>query len=343
MVFSHELVEEIKQMVDIDQLLSMLGFVPKHRSSKEIRGCCPIHHGDNPTAFRVNIERKTFACFSKGCHENGNDVITLVMKVFGYGFVDAVRYLASIAGVNVETFEVDPQKVEQREVRKYLSVEGKLEFYKSLSPSVPEDLARMYMLNRNDYYINRGFSEDILDYFEVGFAYDDFGTPRATIPIRDDTGRLISIVGRVTEERDDTEFMPKFKPMSEEFKFDKSKILYNMHLAKEAIKSTTSRSVIAVEGYSGVWNMVRHGFLNTVAVMGSMILEPQVYTLAKYCLTVYTMFDGDEAGRKGTVLSRKQLERGFKFNNLSVPEGKDPGDMNINEIKDSLINGGYYT
>jgi DNA primase len=338
MALSREIVDEIKDLVDIDALLSLIGFVPKYRNSKEIRGACPIHRGNNVTAFRFNIEKRTFACFTKGCQETGNDIVNLVMKCFGCDFMTAIKYLADLAGINLDLLEIDPAAVEKREIKRFMSIEEKMDFYNKLSSEVPEDMAKLFMLNRDNYYIDRGFSEEILDYFEVGKAYDAYGVSRATIPVRDDVCRLVGILGR----RTDCDDPPKFIPIDDSLTFDKSKILYNMCSAKSAIDSTAAKSVIIVEGFTDVWNLVRHGFLNTVAVMTARVLEPQVQILSKYCLTVCLMLDGDTAGQEGTVKSKKLLEQGFKVKVIPVPDGKDPGNMTINETQAALVSGGYY-
>lgn len=334
--FSKELLAEIKEVIDPDKVLSIIGFEPKTRSSKEVRGVCPIHKGDNKTAFRFVFDTKTFNCFSHGCHELGSDIFALIQASLGMSFMESVKFLADLAGIDLETYEIDPEVVEERERKKFLSKEEKIRLYKTLSPEIPEDLIKIYILNRNGYFSSRGFPLEILDYFEVGSARDDYGIERATIPVRDDECRLIGVTGRRVDSDDDPKYLPVGRP------FDKGKVIYNLCSAKEHIMSSLSRPVIIVEGFTDVWNMVRHGFLNTVSSMGVEVLEPQAYLLSKYCLTVYLMMDPDEAGRKGTLRSEKLLKNGFKVRKISIPDKKDPGDMTAEEIRSALIEGGYY-
>ena len=337
MEFSREAVNQIKDLVDPDKVLALVGFIPRSRSSREIRGPCPIHKGDNLTGFRFDIEKKTFSCFTRSCHDNGNDLVSLVMSTLGYNFLEAVKFLANIAGVDLDTYTIDPVVQSAREIKKYISTEEKLKRYKALSPDVPEDLVKLYMMNRTSFYKDRGFPEELLDYFEIGTAMDDYGTKRATIPIRDEQCRLVGFSGR---RLDNDEKIPKFIPVG--IPFEKSKVLYNLCSAKEAILSTTARAAILVEGYSDVWHMVRHGYRNTISPMGVEVMEPQVHLLSKYCLTLYLMLDPDSAGARATEKNYKILSKAFKVHKLYIPQQKDPDGLTAEEIREVLFNGGYF-
>src|ERR1041385_3320450 len=59
----------IKQAVSMEQILGHYGVKPK-RTGKELRGRCPIHHGNDPDSFHANIEKNAFHCFS--CQAKGN-------------------------------------------------------------------------------------------------------------------------------------------------------------------------------------------------------------------------------------------------------------------------------
>lgn len=92
-------IDFIKNNIDVKYLLHSLGFVSSHESSKELRGACPIHKGDNTTAFRFNKERNTWVCFTSKCHElNGQDIIGLVRSANNLSFMEAVNYLENLMG-----------------------------------------------------------------------------------------------------------------------------------------------------------------------------------------------------------------------------------------------------
>jgi hypothetical protein len=93
------MLERLKESLDARYLLEHLGFILSRETSKEIRGRCLLHGGDNNTSFRFNKETHTWVCFSHRCHETfGNDLIGLVKGCLGVDFVSAVNYLRSLAG-----------------------------------------------------------------------------------------------------------------------------------------------------------------------------------------------------------------------------------------------------
>ena len=326
-------VKHIKDIVDPELVLSLLGFKVWRQTLKELRGPCFLHRGANKSAFRFNLETKKFICFTKKCHENGNDLIQLVMMAKNVTFRESLKFLGELCGIDIDKDAPKTVDYETYERKKYISLQERLAASKELLPEVPEDLVKLYMLNRSDYYKKRGYDETILDYFEIGEAIDDFGIPRATIPIRDELGRLVSITGR----RVDSDDPPKFKHMAD---FKKSKVLYNLNNALEFINEDNEKSIILVEGYSSIWNAVRFGFRNIAAAMGAEVNMAQVNLIFKHCLTVFIMFDGDTAGRKGAKISEKILCNGVKTHIIDIPDGKDPSDLSYKEFRNLLTAGG---
>ena len=106
MKINPETIANIKLTVDPESVLNHLGFNIVKRGSKELRGPCKIHGGDNITGFRFNLESRTWCCYTRHCEGEGDrDLVGLVQKATGSSFVESVRFLADIAGVDLNNQE----------------------------------------------------------------------------------------------------------------------------------------------------------------------------------------------------------------------------------------------
>jgi superfamily II DNA/RNA helicase len=84
-----DLLDEIKERITIEDILAEQGIY-----LRKGRCCCPLHGGDNPSSF--SVRNGVFHCFA--CGDSG-DVISLVQKLNGMDFREAVRYLERKAGI----------------------------------------------------------------------------------------------------------------------------------------------------------------------------------------------------------------------------------------------------
>jgi DNA primase len=109
---TNETVKLIKSLIDPVTVYGLLGLNIHSQTSEEIRAKCPFHQGKNPTSFRFKKQTGNWICFSNGCHEGAGDIVGLVMKKLDLSFSDAVAYLASIVGVDLdeEGFGLDKEK-----------------------------------------------------------------------------------------------------------------------------------------------------------------------------------------------------------------------------------------
>ena len=88
----------------IDQLLSRTDivdvverYVPLKKAGRDYMACCPFHKEKSPS-FSVSQTKQFYHCFGCGAH---GTAITFMMEHAGYGFVDAVKELAQLAGMQV--------------------------------------------------------------------------------------------------------------------------------------------------------------------------------------------------------------------------------------------------
>jgi len=297
MTFSHndisfrDKMETLKLSIEPKYLIESLGFKIEKESSKELRCACIIHGGDNKTSFRFNIEKRTWICFSHHCHEtHGYDMISLVQAVLKVNFMEAIEYLQGMTSCDVNLY----QYKRNQEIGKFINSN------KPIQTLVSESNLKCYNGLRSGYFTKEGFSNETLDYFEVGGGYTDSnGVIRDVIPIRDDKGGLIAY-----SFRDIRNFIIDDKYINTP-NFEKNKVLYNLH---NVINRRINKPVIVVEGYKSVWKLYEYGIYNVVASMGSVVTDGQVNLLCKYALNgAIIAFDNDLPGVVGTLYSYKLL------------------------------------
>jgi len=307
----------LKTVVDPRYLVESLGFKIDRETSKEIRGECKIHGGDNKTAFRFNKESRTWVCFTRKCHEvHGYDIIGLIQAALGYNFLDAVRYLQDLVGdvgdLARQALDYEMRREKEEFINRYKP--------KKISDAiVTEECLRQFKPFRSNHFNSDGFSNETLDYFEVAGGYKDgYGYIRDIIPIRDADNDLVGYHLRDTR----TDVDDDYKYIHSRG-FDKENVLYNLNKAKEYGKTMP---LIVVEGEKSVWRMWEYGIPNVVACMGSSLTKGQANLLRSYALKgVIIMLDSDEAGMMGTVNAVKELKNDMDVLPIYITEVEENG------------------
>jgi len=322
-----ETIAQIKLMVDPEMVLDYLGFHIIRRTPKELRGACKVHGGDNPTAFRFNLESRSWCCYTRHCEgESDRDLVGLIQKATGQSFYESVKFLAELAGIDLNNQDQLSEEYlrlkQQQEMRKEI---------KQTQPSVPvtnfypEEIVEELITNRSKYFLDRGFPIEILDFYEIGGMTDSKGVHRETIPIRDEDGNLITVSARRTDSNED----PKYLLLKD---IRKEATLYNLHVAKNYVGD--DRTLILVEGFVDVWALVLLGVYNVVAAMGTDITPNQARLIWKYAENVIVMLDPDDAGREATGRVVKLLTKGALVNSIQLPDGKDPKYFTYSDINE---------
>lgn len=317
MKIEQETITRIKQVVEPESVLQHLGFHIIRRTSKELRGPCKVHGGDNPTAFRFNLETRTWCCYTRHCEgDSDRDLVGLVQKVQSTSFVESVTLLANLAGVDLNNQEQLSEELlklkKQQEIRKEIR-RSKSQI--PVTSTFPEEALEELLGRRSSYFTDRGFDIQLLDFYEVGGMVDSHGVHRDTIPIRDEDGNLVTISARRTDSDQD----PKYILLKNILK---EVTLYNLHVAKHYVG--LDRTLILVEGFVDVWSLCALGIYNVIAAMGTDITPNQARLIWKYAENVVIMLDPDNAGRDATDRVVKVLERGAYVSTVLLPEGKDP-------------------
>ncbi len=317
------------------------------RAGREWKGCCPFHDEKTPS-FYVNDQKQFYHCFGCGAH---GDAISWMVDQQGLQFMDAVKELAAMAGMEVPA--PDPVMARKAEARATLIdvTEAAQKFFVEALSGPTGGAAREYLQRR-------GFSPQIMAEFGFGWAPDDrqalpralpaFGEDmlegagmraaneqgerydrfrgRVMLPIQDACGRVIAFGGRILDKRDG---VAKYLNSPDTDLFDKGRTLYNLHRAAPAARQ--SGRVVVVEGYMDVIALAKSGIRDAVAPLCTALTEMQLELLWRMVEVPVLCFDGDAAGQRAAMRAiARALPMLAPMRSLGIvrlPAGLDPDDL----------------
>ncbi|HOK23313.1 MAG TPA: DNA primase [Candidatus Hydrothermia bacterium] len=329
-----EVIEKIRTSVPIVDIIG--NYVQLKKTGKAYRGLCPFHAEKTPS-FYVDPDKGLYHCF--GCGASGN-VFTFLMKKEGLTFAEAVRELAQIAGIKIET--------EARVSKEFLLMKEAQSFFQNALYATTEGKAALNYLNSRkisqeailsfglgyapgsglvNYLKNKGF--DFYTMLKVGIlkenqhgGYSEFFRHRLIFPILDHFGNVVAFGGRALDSSDE----PKYINTPETDFFKKGKILYGFYINRKEIKERGFP--VIVEGYFDVIALFMMGMKNGVAPMGTALTSDQATFISTQISKVKLFFDNDDAGMKATLRSIKVLlERGVLPYVVRIENAKDPAEM----------------
>lgn len=327
-----EKLDYLKNSVDPHYLLESLGVEVGNETPKEIRSTCPIHGGDNKTAFRFNKETRTWVCFTHKCNDiHGNDVIGLIKGLTGKDFMGAVKHLKQLVG-DVDGVDYIEAKRE-REIDDFIKSYSKI---KMKPKSVNQKSLNAFKTLRSSFFSLQGFKESTLNDFEIAGGWSDkHGIIRDIIPIRDDRGELVAYSLRDIRSNADDDFKYILTPG-----FDKQNCLYNLDAAQEY---GDRLPIIVVEGFKSVWRLHECGIKNVVATMGAGLTTGQQSLLYLYALKgIVLFFDNDYAGVDATQKACTDLSSRIEVRPVFIQEidkngkGLDPADLTKEQVYEYL-------
>jgi DNA primase len=300
-----------------------------------IYSTCPVHESsDNPRAFSFSKTKGVWKCWTKDCQqEHKNDIFGLIAGVLSnksgqlLEFKDALKWVNNNFNRKANKAHVD------NVVDVYEDFTNIIEIFNQQG-SAPSDKVidlPFNLSNYSQYFLDRGFKNNTLKYFEVKDSLDtDLMKDRAIIPIHNDSGdKIVGCIGRATKEYR----LPKFLLYPKGL--DKRYYLYNYH---RAISKAIEKSCLyIVEGQGDVWRLYEAGVSNAVSLFGKTLSEEQLNKLNKLPLTkLVVIMDNDQAGKEARVQLQRQLNRSYKliFPRLSA---KDLGDMPTEDIHSQIL------
>lgn len=289
--------DEIKQRLSIEEVLSYYGIVNLKRSGNLLHGSCPIHQGDNPRAFNVSLDKNLWNCFT---HCGGGSVIDLIMKIENISLYEAILRAEQMIG--------DCKVKKKESIRAETVKKNKpLEFRLTLDPAHP-------------YLKKRGIKFETAKYF--GIVYCNYGIlkGRIAIPIYDDKAKLVAYCGRAVNNEKLKYKFPKG--------FRKNLVLYNYH----NVKNSKEKEVVVVEGYFDLFRVYQAGY-SCVALMGRSISPAQEQLLVSLNKKLVLMFDGDRPGKEATRKAIEQLKGKVGFRVITLKNNIQPDDLTEAQIK----------
>ena len=156
-----EYIQEVVRRNDIEEIIGQ--YVQLRRRGRTATGLCPFHNEKTPS-FVVYPDTQSFYCF--GCGAAG-DVISFVRKYNNLGYVEAVKQLASRAGMPLP--EEDDRESRARQRLLEINRCAARYFYENLNAKTPEAaMARRYWKEK------RGLSDAAIRRFGLGYAPNDF-------------------------------------------------------------------------------------------------------------------------------------------------------------------------
>lgn len=340
MPFPDSFLQELKLRSDITEIAS--SYVNLKRHGRNMVGLCPFH-GEKTPSFNIYTENGSFYCFGCGA---GGDVITFIMKIENLDYVEAVKFLAQRAGMEMpeNTYDDSLSKLRMRiyeanrEAARFfhatlLSQRGQSGLNYLRGRALSDRTIRHFGLGFADddwnslcnHLKNKGFSEYEIYSANLAFKrkngngiYDRF-VKRVMFPIIDLRGNVIAFGGRIM-----TDEKPKYLNTSDTPVFKKSENLFSLNNAK----SSGTRTLILCEGYMDVIALNQAGFTNAVATLGTALTNEQAVLMKRYADEVIICYDADGAGQKATARAIDILRNaGLPIKILTVPSGKDPDEF----------------
>lgn len=346
---TQEKINEIRSSVNIVDIVS--NYISLTKRGKNYFGVCPFHEDSDPS-LSVSEEKQIFSCFS--CHTAGN-VFNFIMEYEHISFKEAVKIVASSAGINIDLDF------------------GKKEFKDNAIYDIYEFAHKLYLNNINtefgkkplEYLINRGFTLELIKEFEIGLAiksnntltnlllkkdfkekdlinstvivkddkgFHDFFYDRIMFPLHDINNKVIGYSGRVYYETDG----PKYINSKEHPLFKKGEFLYNYYRAKNECR--VKNTVILMEGFMDVIRAHSIGVKNVVATLGTAFTKNHAMLIRKLASNVIICYDGDSAGEKATMAcSDELLKLGIIPKIVRLEDNLDPDEYVLKYGKDKFL------
>ena len=335
--------EELRSRTSLEEVVSE--YVPLKQKGRRFWGCCPFHN-EKTASFSVDSEAQMYYCF--GCHKGGT-VINFIMEMERMEFMDAVRYLADRAHMEVpeRRAQSGPPGVSRDErERMYEANRQAARFFHSLlwTGEGAEALNYLYGRGLNDSDIRRfglgaspkgwdgllhhleeqGFEAALLE--KVGLAvrkdqrHFDMFRGRVMFPIISAQGRVLGFGGRAMGDA-----QPKYLNTAETPIFNKRMGLYALNFAQ---KERSIGRLVLVEGYMDTVSLRKHGVQGVVATLGTALTEEQARLMKRYAPEVWISYDGDAAGQKAALRALDIFDQqNIPAKVIDYPGGMDPDDF----------------
>lgn len=339
-----EIVRQIQQAADVIEVVG--DYVSLKKKGSNWTACCPFHNEKTPS-FAVSPAKGIYKCF--GCGKAG-DSIKFIMDIEGLSYGEALRHLAKKYNIEIPEVEYTPEETLRQNGMDslYIVLNFAKDFYKK-QLQTPDGQAIGL-----SYFKERGLRDSTIEAFDLGYSvsawdaftkealskqynlellhkaglsitnesgrtYDRF-RDRVVFPIHNLSGKTIAFGARImTADKN----QPKYLNSPETDVYHKSRILYGIHQAKNAIR--TADNCYLVEGYMDVVSLYQAGIQNVVASSGTSLTKEQIQLISRFTKNITMLYDGDNAGIKAAIRGTDLvLEEGMNVKIVTFPDNDDP-------------------
>jgi len=332
--------EEVRARLAIEDVIGE--YVQLKRAGRNWKGLSPFSAEKTPS-FVVSPDKQIWHDFSSG---KGGDMFSFVMEVEGLDFRQALELLARRAGVDMEQYDKGSRGPSGKsKERLYEALELAAHFYQR--QFTQSKLALDYVLKK------RAFSRETALEWRLGYSPNtgsaltdflkgkgftaaeiqlaglnnqrggDMFRGRLQIPLCDPSGRVIGFTARLLE---DNPQAPKYINTPSTPLYDKSRHVFGLHLAKEAIRK--NKFVVLAEGNLDVIQSHQAGVRQVVATAGTALTEQHLKALSRLTGDIRLSFDADKAGLNATERAIPVAAKvGVQLSIITIPSGKDPDEL----------------
>ncbi|TKD66764.1 DNA primase [Flavobacterium sp. ASW18X] len=361
-MISKSTIDQVYETARVEEVIG--DFVQLKKSGTNFKGLSPFSDERTPS-FMVSPVKQIWKDFSSG---KGGNVVAFLMEHEHFSYPEAIRYLAKKYNIEIEeTEQTDAQKQQanEKESMYLVSEYAQKYFEKTLWHSEPGKAIGL------SYFKERGFTDNTIKKFGLGYNPDQWeaftkealgegykldylektgltivkeqqGQERKTFdrfkgrvmfPIHSMSGRVLGFGGRILT---NDKKAAKYLNSPESDIYHKSKVLYGIYFAKQAIAKEDN--CFLVEGYTDVIQMNQAGIENVVASSGTALTPEQIRLINRLTNNITVLFDGDAAGLRASLRGVDLiLEQGMNVKVCTFPEGEDPDSFAKNNAYDDLV------
>ena len=339
--------EEILSASRVEEVIGE--FVNLKKRGTNYIGLCPFHTEKTPS-FNVSPTKGIFKCF--GCGKAG-DVITFLIEHEKFTYPEALRWLAQKYHIAIEETGDTAKDQDDKMLMESLYIINQFAqeyFHNNLYKTEEGETIGLA------YFKERGLTEEMIQKFKLGYALQqenaftitatksgyqvellkkaglvvnrgysdvDFFHQRVIFPILNLSGKVVAFAGRVMIK---DEKSPKYINSPETEIYQKSKLVYGIHQARNAIRQHDE--CFLTEGYTGVISMHQAGMENVVASSGTSLTDDQIKLIKRFTDNITILYDGDEAGIKAALRGLEMMaSQDVNIRVVLLPDGDDPDSL----------------
>ena len=355
----------IDQVYETARVEEVIGdFVQLKKSGSNFKGLSPFTDERTPS-FMVSPVKQIWKDFSSG---KGGNVVAFLMEHEHFTYPEAIKYLAKKYNIEIDETEQTSEEKEQaneRESMYLVSEYAQKYFEQTLWDTEPGKAIGL------TYFKERGFTDETIKKFGLGYSLDEWEAftqnaldegyqleflektgltivkeqtggetkkfdrfkGRVMFPIHSMSGRVLGFGGRILT---NDKKAAKYLNSPESDIYHKSKVLYGIYFAKQAIAKEDN--CFLVEGYTDVIQMFQRGVENVVSSSGTALTPEQIRLINRLTKNITVLFDGDAAGLRASLRGIDLiLEQGMNVKVCTFPEGEDPDSFSKSNTYEDLV------